>query len=155
MNIMIVINQLTKMRHMISLKSLDIIEVVEVFIWNVFKLHELSIMIISDYRDQFIIIFWKTLCTWLSIKAWLLMMFHSETDDQTENTNAIMKQYLWMYCLYLQDNWEKWLSLAEFMMNNMTNKSTNVILFYVTYEQDSWIRFESQTEINKHDLMIK
>ena len=68
-NIMIVIDWLMKMRHMISLKSLDIIEVAEVFIWNVFKLHELSDTIISDHEDQFIAIFWKTLCTWFSIEA--------------------------------------------------------------------------------------
>ena len=36
---------------MILLKSLDIIEVVEVFTQNVFKLYELSDMIISDHRD--------------------------------------------------------------------------------------------------------
>ncbi len=140
---------------MISLKLLDIIKVAEVFIQNVFKLHELSVMIISDYEDQFITIFWKTLCIWLDIKAQLSTVFHSETDDQTENVNAIMKQYLQIYCSYLQDDWKKWLSLAEFMINNIINESMSVILFYVTYEQDSWIRFESWTEINKHNLMIK
>ena len=46
-----------KMRHMIFLKLLDIIKVVEAFIQNVFKLHELSDMIISDYKNQFIMIF--------------------------------------------------------------------------------------------------
>ena len=56
-NVMIVINQFTKMRHMISLKLLDIIEIAEVFIQNVFKLHELSDTIISDHKDQFIVIF--------------------------------------------------------------------------------------------------
>ena len=106
-NIMIVINQLMKMRHMISLKSLDIIEVTEIFIQNVFKLHELSDTIISDHEDQFIVTFWKMLCTQLSIEAWLLMTFHFKIDDQTENTNTIMKQYLWMYCSYLQDDWKK------------------------------------------------
>ena len=126
-----------KMRHIISLKSLDIIEVVKVFTQNVFKLHELSNMIIFDYENQFIAIFWKTLCTWLEIEAWLSMTFHSETDDQTKNTNAIMKQYLQMYCSYLQDDWEKWLSLAEFIVNNMMNESTDVILFYMIYRQNS------------------
>jgi len=144
-----------KMKHMISLKLLNVIEIAEVFIQNVFKLHELSDMIISDCENQFIAIFWKTLCTWLDIEAWLSMMFHSETDNQMKNTNTIMKQYLWMYYSYLQDNWKKWLSLAEFMINNMTNESTNVTLFYMTYEQDSWIEFELQTEINEHDFMIK
>ena len=42
---------------MIFLKLLDVIEIVKVFIQNVFKLHELSDTIISDCEDQFIAIF--------------------------------------------------------------------------------------------------
>ena len=81
MNIMIIIDWFTKMRHMISLKSLNIVKIAETFIWNVFKLHELSDMIISDCRNQFIVIFWKMLCTWLEVEAWFSTAFHSETDD--------------------------------------------------------------------------
>ena len=54
---MIVINQFTKMRHMILLKLLNVIEIAEVFIQNVFKLHELSDMIIFNCENQFIVIF--------------------------------------------------------------------------------------------------
>ena len=46
-----------KMRHMIFLKLLNIIEVAEAFTQNIFKLYKLSDIIISDHRDQFIIIF--------------------------------------------------------------------------------------------------
>ena len=35
------------------------------------------------------------------------------------------------------------------------NESMNMILFYVIYEQNSQIEFESQTEIDEHSLMIK
>ena len=45
------------MRHMIFLKSLNVIEIVEIFTQNVFKLHELFDMIISDHRNQFVVIF--------------------------------------------------------------------------------------------------
>ena len=107
MNIMIIVDWLTKMRHMIHLKSLNIIKIAEIFIQNVFKLHELSDMIISDHENQFIMIFWKTLCTWFKIEAWFLTMFYSETDNQMKNMNMIMKQYLQIYCSYLQDDWKK------------------------------------------------
>ena len=56
-NIMIIVDWLTKIRHMIFLKLLDIIKIAEVFIQNVFKLHRLSDTIISDHEDQFIAIF--------------------------------------------------------------------------------------------------
>ena len=31
----------------------------------------------------------------------------------------------------------------------------NVTLFYIIYEQNSWIEFESWIEIDEHDLIIK
>ena len=67
MNIMIVVDQFMKMKHMIFLKLLNIIEVVKIFTWNVFKLYELFDMIISDCESQFVAIFWKTLCMQLEI----------------------------------------------------------------------------------------
>ena len=35
------------------------------------------------------------------------------------------------------------------------NELINITSFYVIYEQNSWIEFESQIEIDEHDLMIK
>ena len=43
----------------------------------------------------------------------------------------------------------------KFSANNTKNELINMILFYVTYKQDLQLEFESQTEINDHDLMIK
>src|SRR5947207_2590860 len=37
----------------------------------------------------------------------------------------------------------------------MTNESTHITSFYSIYRQDSQIEFESQTEIDEHDSMIK
>jgi len=39
------------MRHIISLKLLDIVEITEVFTQNIFKLYKLSDIIISNYKD--------------------------------------------------------------------------------------------------------
>jgi hypothetical protein len=66
---------------MIFLNLLNVIKIIKIFTWNVFKLHELSDMIISDYESQFIMIFWKTLCTWLEINSWLLITCHLKTDE--------------------------------------------------------------------------
>ena len=35
------------------------------------------------------------------------------------------------------------------------NESISMISFYMTYRQNSWIEFESWTEIDEHNLMIK
>ena len=99
-NIMIIVDRLIKLQHLIAFKFLDIEIIVNIFIKNVFKLHRLSNIIISDYDNQFVSTFWKTLYTRLKIEAWLSITHHSEMNDQTENMNSIMKQYLWIYCSY-------------------------------------------------------
>jgi RNase H-like domain found in reverse transcriptase/Reverse transcriptase (RNA-dependent DNA polymerase)/Integrase zinc binding domain/Integrase core domain/Chromo (CHRromatin Organisation MOdifier) domain/Aspartyl protease len=154
-NIMVVIDRLTKMRHLIPLKTLDTIEVAEAFTRHVFKLHGLPTTIISDRGTQFVSMFWKTLCERLGIESRLSTAHHPETDGQTENANAIMEQYLRMYCSYLQDDWEKWLPLAEFTANNTKNESTNMTPFYATYGQDPRLGFEPRTEIDENGPMIK
>jgi hypothetical protein len=53
-NIMVVINRLMKMRHMIPIKSINTILVVEYFIKYIFKLHRLPNLIISNYKSQFV-----------------------------------------------------------------------------------------------------
>ena len=80
-HIIIVVDRLTKMQHMISLKTLDMIEVANAFIRNVFKLHELPNTIILDCGSQFVLMFWKTLCTHLEIETQLLTTYHPEIND--------------------------------------------------------------------------
>ena len=60
-----------------------------------------------------------------------------------------------MYCLYFQDNWKRWFFLTEFSTNNIKNKLTDMTFFYMIYEQNSQLEFESWIEIDDHDFMIK
>jgi hypothetical protein len=54
MNIIVVVDRLTKMRHIISIKLINAILVAKCFVKHVFKLHRLPNLIISDYRSQFV-----------------------------------------------------------------------------------------------------
>ena len=47
--------------------------------------------------------------------------------------NAIMEQYQQIYYSYLQDDWEKWLPLTKFNVNNIINKLIGIMPFYITY----------------------
>ena len=44
--------------------------------------------------------------------------------------NQTLKQYLYVYCNYQQDNWSKLLSLAEFAYNNALSITISVSLFF-------------------------
>ena len=54
---MIVINRFMKLQYLIALEFLNIETVIDAFIKNVFKLHELSDIIIFDYNNQFVFMF--------------------------------------------------------------------------------------------------
>ena len=47
-----------------------------------------------------------------------------------------MEQFLRVSVNYLQDDWEKWLPLAEFVANNQNSETTSVSLFFVNFGYD-------------------
>ena len=44
--------------------------------------------------------------------------------------NQTLKQYLYIYCNYQQDNWSKLLPLIEFAYNNALSTTTGVFPFF-------------------------
>jgi hypothetical protein len=50
-----------------------------------------------------------------------------------ERINAILKQYLWAYCNYQQNNWNQLLPMAEFCYNNSHSETTKVSPFFMNY----------------------
>ncbi len=77
------------------------------------------------------------------MQSLLSTAYHSETDDQTENINVILKQYLRAYVCYLQDDWCEWLPLAEFAMNQAQSEITRTSPFFANYGFHPRMRFES------------
>ncbi len=112
-NILVVVDRLTKMRHLIPCQFMTKEETACLFHQHVWKHHGLPFTIVSDRGTQFITHFWDKLCHRLDIKSVMSTAYHSETNDQTENTNTILEQYLQAYIVYLQDDWVNWLSLVE------------------------------------------
>jgi hypothetical protein len=49
--------------------------------------------------------------------------FHPQTDGQTEQMNAGMEQYLWVFVNHQQNNWVQWLSMAEVAANSGIKES--------------------------------
>ena len=93
--IFVVTDRLSKMRHLVPCKTTaSAMDVADMFLWNIFKLHGLPDTIISDRGTQFVAEFWKHLCQRLQITAKLSTAYHPETDGHTERFNAVMEQYL-------------------------------------------------------------
>ena len=61
--------------------------------------------IILDRDKLFTSKFWQALTAKIGTRAKLSIIFHPQTDRQTEKINQNMEQYLRCYVNYEQDNW--------------------------------------------------
>jgi hypothetical protein len=69
----------------------------------------------------------------MTIRPKLSTAHHPETDGQTENANAFLKQYLRIFCNFQQDDWVEHLPIAEFVANNTPSSSTQAASFLSVY----------------------
>ncbi len=156
-NILIVVNRLSKQVHYESMSEITALNTAWVFYRAIWKHHELSDSIVSNHETQFISHFWDELCTRLKIQARLSTAFHSETNDQIENVNDVLKQYLRAFMFFMQNDWAAWLSSAEFVINNHFFESTQCTSFLANFEQHSRMRLKSkktQKNVIEHSKWI-
>ncbi|QRV81062.1 Retrotransposable element Tf2 protein [Ceratobasidium sp. AG-Ba] len=69
---------------------------------------------------------------WCVLKI-ALITFHPETDGITERTNQWLEGFLRSFCNYRQDDWVRWLPIAEFCHNNQVNSATGKTAFETVY----------------------
>ena len=106
--IWVVVDRLTKLRHMVPCKSTCSSEdLADLFLHNVWKHRGLPSTVISDRGPQFAWRFWKALCERLGIERRLSTGVHPQTDGQTERFNATMEEYLRLYVNHHHDDWCK------------------------------------------------
>ena len=96
----------------------------------------------SDRDTQFISDIWQHLYQMLKINAKLSITYHPKMDGQTERINAVMEHYLQAFVNYMQDDWAKWLSGAEFSANNTFFSTTLASLFLANSEQNPHLGFK-------------
>ena len=126
-----VVCRLFKKRHHIVInKKIDVEKLTNFFVQHVWKFHGFFRFIISNRGFQFVNDFWKFLCKKLNINAKLFTVWHSETNGQTERFNEIIRQYFRTYVNYLQNGWFEWLSLIEFVGNNIEFEIIKITPFF-------------------------
>ena len=141
--IWVVVDRLTKLRHMFLCKSTCSSEdLADLFLHNVWKHHGLTSTVISDRGPQFASRFWKVLFERLGIKRRLSTGFHPQTDGQTERFNATRKEYLRLNVNHHQDDWVDWLPLWEFAANNTASETAQVSPFFATFVRDPRMNFD-------------
>ena len=69
----------------------------------------------------------------LGIKRKLSTAYHPQTDGQTECPNQDLEDYLWRYDSWKQDDWARWLSMAEFAGHTAPSATTGISPFHAVY----------------------
>lgn len=132
--VLVFCDRLTKMVKFIACtKTDDAAEAARLFRDNVFAVHGMPDELYSDRDTRFTSKFWQELLKGLHVKQKLSSAFHPETDGQTERVNRVLEEYLRHYVNPHQDDWDEWLSLAEFAYNNSVHVATGHTPFFMCY----------------------
>jgi hypothetical protein len=150
--IVVFVDKLSKMVHYAPTNtSVDAVELAKLFISNVVRLHGVPESIVSDRDVRFTSNFWKSMWSQLGTKLHMSTSFHPQSDGQTERANRTLEEGLRAYVSINHDDWDDYLSLLEFAVNNAKASSTNQSPFYLNYGEHprlpiEGIMFDSNVE---------
>ena len=140
--VLIFINCFTKMKHLVLIISMKIKKTTECFYAHIWKHYDLPESLMFDKDIQFTSDIWQHLYQMLKINVKLFTVYHFKTNEQTERVNAVIKHYFWVFINYMQDDWAKWLSGAEFLVNNAPFSITLAFPFLANFRQNSHLKFK-------------
>jgi len=121
---MVIIDHLSKCAHTV-LTTLDVTALGVAQLFHDWKLHRFPEEVISDRGSQFVLNFMRSLSQLLKIKIAVSTAYHPQTNIQKERVNQEVEQFLQLFVNQHQDDWDKWLSIAEFAYNNRVHASTH------------------------------
>ena len=85
---MVVVDKLSKEAHFILVKKThSAANIANIFMKEIFRLHGIPKVIISDWDPKFTGNFWKTLFKGLDTKLNFSTSYYPQTDGQTERVN--------------------------------------------------------------------
>jgi hypothetical protein len=151
--IMVVVDKLSKETHFIPIKStFKAIDVANVFMKEIFRLHGFPKTIISDRDAKFTSNFWKGLFTGLETQLEFSMAYHPQTDGQIERVNKVLEDMLRMHVMHQPKQWEEYLPLVEFTYNNGYQESLKMSPFEVLYGRKCRVLISWDNPVEKFPL---
>ena len=132
--ILVVVDRFTKYAHFISLKHpITVKTVAKAYTDNIFKLHGLPSVIVTDRDGIFTSNLWQDLFKSLGVKLHFSTSYHPQTDGQTERVNQCLENYLRSMAFLQPKKWHQWLSLTEWWYNTTFHTSLKMTPFQALY----------------------
>ena len=133
---MVVVDKLSKAAHFIPMKTTyKVVNIADIFLKQIFQLHGIPKVIISDRDPRFTSNFWRSLFKGLNTTINFSTSFHLQTDGQNERVNQVLEDLLRMYANDQPGKWEDYLHLVEFDYNNHYQASARYSPFQILYRR--------------------
>jgi len=134
--IVVFVDRLTKMVHFVPTHtSATAQQTARLFLQSIFRQHGMPRSLISDRDSKFTSDFWQSFFTTLGTTLNLSTSYHPQSDGQTERMNRTLEQVLRHFVNIHHNDWDDFLPLAEFAMNNSTSATTTYTPFYLNSGQ--------------------
>ncbi|CEL53165.1 Retrotransposable element Tf2 155 kDa protein type 1 OS=Schizosaccharomyces pombe (strain 972 / ATCC 24843) GN=Tf2-1 PE=4 SV=1 [Rhizoctonia solani AG-1 IB] len=132
--VLMIVNSFTKYGIMIECsKKTKAPDLVELFLQHVWSAYGMPEKTISDRGTVFNNKFLKALYQRLGIDPHFSLAYHPQSDGQTERLNPTLEHFLRAYASINQNDWVKWLPMAQFAYNNAVHSSTGKSPFKALY----------------------
>ena len=133
--IAIFVDRLTNMTHLLTCtKELTATQYTRRFVGNIFSLHGMPEVIISDRGPNFVSKFWAELFSILGTYLQFTTSFHSQMDGQSEVILCVLEDFGGRMSSYVEHCTSIWVDqqpLTEFVTNNAVNVNTGYSPFYL------------------------
>jgi hypothetical protein len=131
-SILVFVDRLTKYAHLIPIRqTMKAKAFAHLFVKHIFANHGLPNQIISDRGSVWNNRFWRHVCQRLQVRHHMSTAYHPQTDGQTERMNKVMTEVLRSYASANDQDWDKWLPLVQFAINNSWQESIKTTPFYL------------------------
>jgi hypothetical protein len=132
--LLVVVGKLSKYAHFIPLRHpFTTTTVARLFMDNIYRLHGMPLVIISDHDCVFTSALWKTFFSLSDTSLRMSSAYHPQIDRQTERVNQCLETYLHCFAHACPSKWIQWIALAEFWYNSSPHSSLGRSPFEVLY----------------------
>jgi hypothetical protein len=132
--IFVIVDLLTKYAHFFGISSrAKAIQVVDIYVKNIFKIHGFPKVIVSDKDPKFTSNFWKELFHQVGTSLTMSNSYNPQTYGQMEVVDKFLKGYLRNFVNDRQTQWINWLHLTEWWYNSTFHTSTKMSPFEALY----------------------
>jgi transposase InsO family protein len=132
--ILVVVDKLSKYAHFVALSHpYTAQQVAMAFVDNIFKLHSLPQVIVSDRDPVFTSKLWQEMFKLVGTELAMSSSRHPQTDGQTERVNQCLETYLCCFVHAKPRQWRQWLPLAEYWYNTSYHTAIQMSPFEALY----------------------